>query len=159
MIKPATIRDATYVTANLRPEDQMESDVQLGPLHPIDLGAAMVQQPYAFIAYHDDVPAVIFGATPISVTTVSAWALGTKHMRRAIPSVTRFCLGPLSGQLNRDGYRWAEARVLLTNELAVRWMKTMKAKNVATLPRYGSGGEPFGLFRRKLLPYAVPKQL
>ena len=155
MIHTANLRDATYITANLRRQDRAETLAQLD-VNMVQLGAMLCHQPYAYIAYSDR-PVMVFGASPMSRTTVSAWAIGTDRTRRVIPEVTRFINGPLAKQLVDDGYRWAEARSMEGHDAAHRWLRDMGAERVLDLPDFGAGGEKFHLFRRALIPYAACK--
>jgi hypothetical protein len=147
MIALSTLRDATYITANLRPSDLEEVASQYAHFDPEALGWAMHVAEYSYVASYKGTPAVLFGASAYGSTTASVWAVGTHRTRRVIPEVTRFCLGPLRQQLRHDGFRWAEARSIATHVDAHRWLEGMGAVAVATLTGYGVQGEDFILFR------------
>lgn len=147
MIHPANTRDATYVMANLRPDDRHEVLCQLRHDNLTALGMAMMQTPYAWVAYHEGTPAAFFGATPASSTGVTAWGLGTTKLRHVIRSVTLFCNGPVKQQLIKDGYRWAEARAPVSNRAAGRWIKRLGGRHGMILPDYGNDGEDFIMYR------------
>ena len=148
MINALTVKDATYVTQNLRRPDFEEAECQLEPFDPILLGQHMAAQRYAWCAYaRDGTPVMIWGATPISACGLTAWALATDRVREVIRPATRFVRGPATIQARLDGWTWCEARVLTDNWSARRWAASMGMVPVAPLPGYGKGGEHFTLFR------------
>lgn len=151
VIHPVTLRDASYVLQNLRPRDFEETKCQTRNWDPQALAAATSQIEYAWTVKLDGNPEAVFGAQPMSATTVVAWALGTKKIERVIPLLTRFILGPLNDQLVRDGYSWAEARSITSHRPAHKWLTGLGFQRAAELPRYGTDGEDFILFRAPLL--------
>ena len=151
MIEPANMRDLSYVFANLRPTDLDEMVAEHGYWTPARFAAQVVGLPYSYIARtKDGVPAIGFGAIPVTPSTVMAWLLATKGATRCIPEVTRFVDKPLRTQLKHDGYRWAEARALATNTFGRRWLRALDGHVVADLPGYGAGREDFVLYRGRL---------
>lgn len=151
MIEPANLRDLSYVFSNLRPTDLDEMVAEHGRWVPARVAAPVVEQPYAYISRtKNGVPAVGFGALPVTPTTVSAWLLATTGATRCIPEVTRFVDGPLRRQLVRDGYRWAEARALACNSFGRRWLAALGGQVIAELSGYGVNGEDFVLYRGSL---------
>jgi len=150
VITALNLRDCTYVLANLREADRAELRGTYGDATGLDVAAICLSTPWAYQIKLQSVPVAIFGATPISATTVSAWAVGTGRFTRAVPALTRFINGPLAHDLRSHGFRWAEARSIATHEAAHRWLKGLGASSLATLSGYGPGGEDFILFRRAL---------
>lgn len=156
MIEPANLRDLSYIFANLRARDRREMVAERGAWHPASVAQFVTASPEiarrAFIARTKaGVPAVGFGAAPVTPTTVNAWLLATDQALRCIPEVTRFVDGPLRRQLVVDGYRWAEARALAENAEALGWLAALGGRIVAELPGYGVGGEKFVLYRGALV--------
>lgn len=152
MIEIATIRDMTFVLANLRDPDREELRAQLGGFTGYDLAVQCLQAGNAFVARVNGVPAMAFGGAHQSPTTLSAWSFGTKDFRRAVPMASRFIMGPLRDHSVLHGYRWAEARVMASHDTAIRWMqKSLGAEVAGHLPGYGVGGEDFILMRRHLI--------
>jgi len=150
MIIALNLRDCTYVLANLREADRVELQGTYGDATALDIAAVCLSTPWAYQIRLHDRPVAIFGASPISATTVSAWAVGTGHFTRAVPALTRFINGPLAHDLRLHGYRWAEARSIASHDAAHRWLVALGASPVATLTGFGAGGEDFVLFRRAL---------
>lgn len=150
MIEPLTLRDASYVFANLQPHDYAEISCQQRRFDPQLLGRIAAGFNHAYLARYEDRPAVVFGAAPLSSTTVSAWMAGTHDARRVVPEVTRFVDGPLRRALRTEGYLWAEARSIVGYDATHRWLRHLGGEVVADLPGYGNGGEDFVLFRAAL---------
>lgn len=151
MITSLTVRDLTYILANLRAGDQRELRAHLGEVPPLDMAYATLATPWAFQIRLHDQPVAAFGAHAQSPTTVSAWAYGTDRFRRAVPQMTRFINGALARELVRQGFRWAEARSVEGHEEAHRWLLALGAQVACDLPGFGVNGERFLLFRRQLI--------
>ena len=144
------MKTASYVLSHLNPDDLRETLCQTQVYDPVQLAQAALASPYTYVATGRRGPAVIFGAHPLCSSTVSAWALGTKHGWRHIPEVGRFCNGPLRQQLKADGYRWAEARSITGHDAAHRWIRALGGVATMALDDYGNDGENFVLFRGRL---------
>lgn len=152
MIEIANIRDLTYILAHLRDADRVELRATMGEIGNYDLSLMLMQAGQSFICKIRNTPVAAFGASPMSPTTVNAWAFGTDRFPRAVPQITRFVLGPLRQHLAAKGYRWAEARVLTSHHTAIYWMEDhLDALVEARLRGFGTGGEDFLLMRRSLI--------
>jgi hypothetical protein len=147
MIRPLNIRDATYIAANLRPEDDVEMRCQVREFDPVHIGTLLAQQRYAWSISHNGAPVMMVGLSPISAVGLSGWALATDKVSKVVKTATRFCRGPVVDQFTFDGFRWVEVRVHTSNHGAVRWVRGFGARPLTPLPGYGSGGEHFTLFR------------
>src|SRR5690606_3849111 len=90
---PACLRDASYVVANMRPADREEIACQV-PVGVKDheLAYQLLMSGDSFIATLDGVPAAFLGTQPLNAACMVAWALGTKHMSRVVPALTRFAI-------------------------------------------------------------------
>lgn len=144
-IVTATIRDLSYICANLCDEDRIELECQW----PADI------DPAAFSGLHmagsqwcatlDGQPVQAFGVIPSTPAgnVLIAWAFGTRSRRRAIPAVTRFMLGLVPGWIE-CGVTRVEARAIVGHLTAGRWLRVLGASEVP-LPCWGRNGEDFTL--------------
>lgn len=153
-IRPAIIRDASWITANLRAMDHEEAFCQL----PADTPTAVLAQwlvlsADAFIAYVDDEPVTLFGTSPINAACFNVFAVGTRQMRRTIPAVSRFMMVEHVEKRIRDGARTMEARSLATHTEAHAWMKSLGATQHGSHFAYGRNDERFVLFRWTVAGY------
>ena len=148
LILPATIRDATYVAANMRPEDWREIACQCPDgLYPYEVAAWALQGREAWIATVRGQPVACFGVhNQTSAGNVLAiWAWGTRGMWRAIPSISRFILDDRVPAWIEAGVTRVEARSIAGHEAAHRWMRGLGAAGTE-LKAFGKGGEDFTLF-------------
>lgn len=154
-IGPATVAHGTYIVANLRPLDHREAFCQLPPdTKTAVLGLWLVHQPHAYIAYVDNQPVMLFGASPINQYVWSVWALGTRHCRRAAPAVSRYFTRTLIPKLIDEHQIVAlEARSLLEHEEAHSWIVNMGGEQHGEPFAYGRDGERFVLYRWTVAAY------
>jgi len=147
-IQPATLRDVSFVLANLRPMDDIELRCQLPDgvkMHEVAYGLLMASD--AFAALEDDQPIAVFGTNFMTPACRGVWALGTRRARRAIPAITRFMTGEYAAQLIAAGVLSLEARSHADHAAAHRWMHSTGAVRVDPCFPYGKNGEPFVVFR------------
>jgi hypothetical protein len=153
-IKPAILRDASFITANLREIDKAEAFCQLpDDAGSIQLAAWLLYSGDAFIAYLDDEPVFMFGTSPMSVSCYSVFGLGTKHCRKAIPEVTRYLMTTHIEKRIAEGARTMEARSLAAHTEAHGWMKMVGATQLGEPFEYGKHGEHFVLYRFTVAGY------
>lgn len=153
-IKPSCLRDTSYVFGNLNPADLAEVSCQLPDgVRPQQLAPIYVGLPRSLVAYVDDVPAMAFGVGMINAACASAWAVGTVKSWRAVPDVTRFWHDELVPWTIDRGFRFVEARSLVTNVRAHRWMESLGAEAVTDPLPFGKADEPFILFRWTVASY------
>lgn len=146
-IKPATLRDASYVMANMRAQDQAEVMCQVpAATKTHELAYHLLMGSEAFAASYNGQPAVFFGTSPINVACLSIWAVGTKRMQRAVPAVTKFLRGHVDTKV-AQGYRTIEARSLETHYSAHRWIEGAGGVRSGEPFVFGRDGEKFLLFR------------
>jgi hypothetical protein len=147
-IKPATLRDASFVTANLGDMDRAEALCQLPDgIRTHELAWSLLEGSEAYAAFDRDRPVAIFGTAPISVCALSVWMLGTKRMWRAAPAIARYFETTIVPGRIAEGYRTMEARSIDSNVAAHRWMKATGA-TVWTQPfEWGKNGERFILLQ------------
>lgn len=148
-IRPAILRDASWITANLRPLDRLEAFCQLPPGTKTSALAWFLVMGHgdAFIAYLRDEPAMVFGIAPINAVCLSVWALGTRRAPRVAPSISRWLRDELLPGKAAEGYTSMEARSLVEHHAAHRWMLSTGAVQHGPPFVFGRGGEEFILFR------------
>ncbi|RWB24667.1 hypothetical protein [Mesorhizobium sp.] len=144
-IIPATLRDLSYIAANLRPEDWAEIDCQFDEWSPALLALTALQG-FAYVAELDGNPEAGFGAAEQRGGLWIAWSWGTRRMRRCVPGITEFVHAVLGPKVAARGAWRVEARALAANELALRWLGRLGATERCRLPGYGRNGEDFLLY-------------
>lgn len=144
-IIPATLRDLSYIAANLRPEDRAEIDCQLDHWSPALLALTALQG-FAYVAELGGNPEAGFGAAEQRGGLWIAWSWGTRRMKRCVPGITEFFRAVLGPEVAARGAWRVEARALAANELALRWLARLGATERCRLPGYGRNGETFILY-------------
>ena len=158
-IRPANLRDASWLMANLRQLDREETFCQLPDGISTDkLAEWFITTGDAFIAYHRDEPALLFGTTRVHVCAMSIWALGTAKAERTIPAVSRFLIEHAIPWRIEQGFTCMEARSLSTHLDAHRWMEGMGGKREGEPYLYGKGGEHFVTYRWTVSSYRAISQ-
>lgn len=144
-----TLRDATYIGAHLRPEDFREVMCQVPEnVYGSYALATMLEglsPRWTWVAQVNGQPAALFGFQPVTVPTWQAFALGTRLLPRAIPAITRWCLGQEQRLLDA-GVRRLEARSIVGHDSAHRWLERLGCSRVCELPDSGRNGEMFYLY-------------
>lgn len=155
LIKPAVLRDASFITANLRQIDYEEAFCQLpDKATTIELAWWLLHAGDAFIAYNkNDWPVFLFGTSPMSATCYNVWGLGTDETTRVIPEVTRYLMTTHIEKRIAEGARTMEARSLASHTEAHGWMRGVGATQLGEPFEYGKGGEHFVLFRFTVAGY------
>lgn len=147
-IVPATLRDVSYVLANLGPLDEEELACQIEPgLKRHHLAYALLMSGDNFVARVDDQPVAVFGTSPINRATLSLWALGTKRMPEVANRIASYLARVHLPEMVEQGYRYAEARSHTNHHVAHRWMTWWGAKQHGGPFEFGTGRETFLLFR------------
>lgn len=156
-IRPATLRDMTFIAANMRQPDYDEITAAVAIFDRTALGAAMfaASPAYRFCAFIKDEPVCAFGvATDANMPHAGvAWAYGTRRMRRAVPEMTRFGLSVLVPQMMADGLHRVECRSIIGHDLSHRWLEGLGAVREGIARGYGRGGEDFVTYA-----WVVPKE-
>lgn len=147
-IAPATLRDATYITAHLRPLDWLECMCQMPrDTTTVQLGTQMLMHGDAWVAKYDDRPTVFFGVTPSTATMIHVWAIGTKDTIRCVPRVSEHLVKVIAPHWIDRGYVLGEARSIVGHTQAHRWITSMGGRQIGGPFPMGHGGEEFLLFR------------
>lgn len=145
-IIPATLRDLTYIAANMRPEDWREIECQFPEgITSFEIAALAGQFGEAWVATSSSQPVAAFGAAPLTYNVLSVWAWGTKGMRRAIPAIGRFLRDERAPDWIASGVTRLEARSIAGHHSAHRWMTSLGATS-QPCPEWGRRGEDFILF-------------
>lgn len=146
-IRPATLRDASYVLANLRPGDEREAFCQVPDgTRNYDLAYALLMSGDNFVATIKDQPVAFFGTQAVNAVAYTIWALGTKDMHRAIPRITTFLTNEHGPKLHELGIRLLEARSIEDHTEAHLWMHSTGAVQSGEPYVFGKNGERFVTF-------------
>lgn len=147
-IRVGTVRDVSFVAANMRPGDRRELMCQLpGDVRMGDLAAQWVMTSDCWTVWVDGKVVAAFGLRPMNVAAMEVWAFGTKHMWRGVPALTAYMLLEVAPTLLELGYRTVEARSIEGHTEAHNWMRAIGAKPWGEPFEYGREGELFTLYR------------
>lgn len=136
-IVPATIRDVTWIAANLREQDRDEiGEVYPGSLTALAIGLVLGSAA-AWVARIGADPVGALGIVDIHPGIGSGWAFGTNRFRRVVPELTRFCIGEVAPWLVGNGYRRVEVRTAVDHDLSHRWLCGMGFQREALCRRFG----------------------
>lgn len=153
-IKRANLRDASWITAHMRHEDRAEVYCQMpDSTHPAVLAQWVLTTGAAFIAYHGSDPIMLFGTSPVTVSCLSVWAMGTERMERAVPAVSRFLIREHIPHRINEGFNSMEARSLATHTAAHRWIESLGGEQHGPAYLFGKDGEHFITYRWTVSSY------
>lgn len=142
----ATIRDLSYVAANMRPEDRAEVEAQFDDWSPAGL-AALSLRDHAYCVEMDGNPEAAFGAGRVGHRNLwLAWSWMTPRGWRCVPRISDFVRRVMIPDIYASGGQRVEARALEANQSARRWLKRLGAVERCALPCYGRSGETFVLY-------------
>ncbi len=145
-IVPGTLRDLTYIAANIREHDWREITAQLpAEVTPTQAAAISYAAGRSWVALWKGQPVAAFGISPIAAAVLSIWAWGTDDMLRAIPTLTRYVENELVPEWDRLGLMRVEARSIADHKAAHRWLRAM-GWTETPCPEFGRSGEDFILF-------------
>lgn len=145
-IADGTLRDLTFVAANIRPEDWREIAAQLPEgTTPTQAGAICYAAGRSWVATWKGQPIAAFGVSPIAASVLSIWAWGTPQMWRSVPAITRYVDNDLAPEWERLGITRIEARSIADHEQAHRWLRRLGFEETPC-PEFGRGGEDYVLF-------------
>ena len=148
IIEP-TVRDVSYVCANMRAADRAELACQIAPdLDPAKIAfeLAMVHAQLSWVVVRNGQPIACFGATPLTYVVWQLWAFGTKHLWRAVPAISKH-LYQFGTELMQLGARRLEVRAWKGHDLAPLWLKAVGCTHVTDLSDHGTSGEVFELWQ------------
>lgn len=147
-MQPATLRDASYVAANMREVDRAEIFCQLAPDARSETLAYMSlngggQQ---WCAWLEGEPIACWGWSQLTYAGGILWAWGTNDFVKAVPAITNAAINELVPMFDEAGMQYLEARSMVGHDEAHRWLKLLGGVPSCTLPTYGRNGEDFVLF-------------
>jgi hypothetical protein len=150
-IKPATLRDVSFIAANLRQQDRREimATVAVHNVWAAVIGLAASDTSQAWCAWLDGQPVGIAGFSvpiPLQPHIGQAWAFGSERFRRVVPALTRFVVAEWPALLADIGVSRLEMRSLADHDIAHRWLSGMGVRREAIMPGYGVNGETFELW-------------
>lgn len=143
-IRPATLRDMTFVSANMRDQDRREikavieeSDTAIGYM-------LFASSPgLAWCGFLDDQPVAAFGVSRLYAGLGGGWAYLTPRGVRIVPAITRFMLRQVKRQLIAEGFRRIEVRTAIDHDLSHRWLERMGFAKEGMAVDYGTDGLDF----------------
>lgn len=144
------MRDASYIAANMRPEDFREIAClwQHWDTRALGLCALETAVPdMVWSVWYDGQPAAAFGfsrASAFDPEHWQAWAFGTERFKRCVPLMTRHILG-LRSKIERDCRR-LQVITHDGHDIAHRWIEALGATREGRLRSYGRGGEDFWIY-------------
>lgn len=146
IVKPS-LRDATYIGANLREADRHELECQCAPgLSTPEIATQIaLASPLSWIAHWHDQPIAAFGAAPQTYVVWSLWTFGTRHLWRAIPAISKH-FWDHGDELMAHGCRRLEVRAWKGHDRAPLWLRAVGCTYVTDLSDHGRSGEAFELW-------------
>lgn len=149
LIRPANVRDACFVAADMRDQDWREIAATGLVTSKTEAAVWLVTRSpeHAYVAYLKDEPVAVFGVCQVGAPHYwSGWAFGTDRMKRAIPTITKFCLGTIKPDLLARGVRRVEVRSAVEHDLSHRWLARMGAHFEGIALDVGRNGEAYATY-------------
>jgi hypothetical protein len=150
MILEATLRDVSFIAANLNADDEAEC---FGVLPSGTTSLEMAQMVMAasslkWVAYYKQQPVMAFGASQDwhRDWAWSAWMFGTKDAPKAVPKVTRHIRGVLIPSLMEAGATRVEAISHAGHVRAHSWLSSLGANEALILRGYGRDNQNYVMF-------------
>ena len=144
-MRPFSFDDCRYIVLNLPPESAAEiaatRDMKRAP-DQIASACEMFKD-YAMIAYKDNEPVAIMGATPLHPGVYSAYMLATSRFPEVVWTVTKWARRVFFPALRRAGAHRVEALSIATYKKTHRWIEAIGAKKEQVVPRFGRNREDF----------------
>lgn len=150
MIRKLTIRDASFIAANMRDEDHLEIACLWKRWDTRALGICALETAVSdmvWSAWHDGQPAAAYGfshASAFDPDHWQAWAFGTDRFKRCVPQITRH-LNRIRPIVERDCRR-LQVISYRAHDLAHDWIESFGGRREGLLRSYGRGGEDFVVF-------------
>lgn len=143
-IVPASLRDMTFIAANMRPADWREITA-VYPATATEIGASMwfSSEGLRWVALLNGSPVCAFGIAPGLPGVGSGWAYGTRKMPRVMREVTKFIRRRVAVTLLRAGYRRIEVRTAIDHDVSHRWLESLGFVREGIAVDYGSDGLDF----------------
>jgi hypothetical protein len=143
-IRPASLRDLSWVAAFMRAADRREVFALSPDDNPLALAARIDAMPgEKLAACLDGTPVAAFGAARSGPGVVEVWMFATPDWPRVAPAVTRAILRRLVPALVASGIHRAQCLSIEGHGDAHRWLERMGAVREGVHPGRGRGGETF----------------
>lgn len=143
-IRPATLRDMTFVSANMRDQDRREicavieeSDTAIGTM----LFAS--SQGLAWCGWLDGQPVAAFGVSRLYAGLGGGWAYLTPRGVRIVPAITRFMMRHVKRHLIAEGFRRIEVRTAIDHDVSHAWLERLGFAREGIAVDYGCDGLDF----------------
>lgn len=158
-IRPANLRDVSWIAANLRECDRQEvfSQVREGTRPECIAAASLASSDTAWTAFYRGFPTAAFGFGEFTQGVLIGWAYGRNGMERCIPAITRFVFTELVPEWLRSDIRRIEVRTIESHHSAHRWLEAAGARRVCALDAWGRNNERFYLY--EWVCRDVPKEI
>ncbi len=149
MIIPGSLRDYSFIAANMRAEDWAEISAQVPPdTTPLDVALWCLSGRETYTAISNHQPAAAFGVhnmTPAG-NVLSLWLWAIKVTPRVAFEVSKYIRENCADRwVNDEGVTRLECRSIDAHYSAHRWLRSLGASEQA-LPEWGRSGEAFTLF-------------
>lgn len=150
-VRPAELKDAIDLAANLRPEDIREMRSTMDEEHSLEavliFNIAASTQSYTAVDHETGRVIVMFGVAPAGDGSGSIWLHGSDLMHRHSVSFLRQSKRYVEA-LHRDYpllSNWADLR----NEVHINWLRWLGFRFLRTSTTFSNDGSPFVEFFRK----------
>ena len=144
------MRDASYIAANMRPQDFSEIGCLWQRFDSRTLGVAAMEtavEGMVWSVWYEGQPAAAYGfshASPFDPEHWQAWAFGTDRFRRCTPLITRHICS-IRDVIEQDCRR-LQVITLTEHGIAHGWIEALGATREGVLKSYGRGGEDFFVY-------------
>ena len=145
-VKPANLRDLSYVASHMRASDRGEVECQIDEWSAVNV-AALSLRDYAYVVELDGNPEAAFGCGQVRRGYWIAWSWGTDKLLRCIPAMVEFITNELQPAVYAAGALRVEARALASHRQAQRFLDRIGGSFCCNLPAYGKNGEDFVLYQ------------
>ncbi len=151
-IRPATVRDVSYIAAHLREADKEELECQWSHYDPVHLAYLIETQSItgmSWVAYRHDQPVGALGfsyASGLDPDIWQAWAFGTDGFLKVIPELTRLGNEVALPMILEGTVRRIQAFTLKGHDVAHKWLEAFGARYEGTLRAWGRNGEDFDVY-------------
>lgn len=149
VIQPATVRDLSFIAANMREGDRREIGCQFPYWSPEWLAATCYCSEHKWVASWDGLPVAAFGFAHLTAVVVQGWSWGSVHYPKAVRGMFRF-IPQAEAELRDAGVKRIEVRALKGYADAARLIARMGGRARATLRNHGTDGETFILWDKVL---------
>jgi hypothetical protein len=158
-VKPANLRDLSYVASHMRASDRAEVEAQIDEWSAAHV-AALSLRDYAYVVELDGNPEAAFGCGQVRRGYWCAWSWGSDRLAKCLPVMIRFITEELQPAVYEAGALRVEARALASHKQARRFLERIGGQFCCELPAYGKNGEDFVMYqwtRKSYVPVQYPK--